>query len=241
MSGFDYDLFVIGAGSGGVRAARVAAGHGAKVAVAEEYRVGGTCVIRGCVPKKMLVYGSNFAESLHSAATYGWTIEGAKFDWTALRDFVNSDVDRLNRAYTSTLESNQVDRFFERAVVTGPNSVRLASGQEISARYILVAVGSWPVMPPVAGIEHCVTSNEMFHLPELPKRLAVMGAGYIALEFSGVFNALGSKVTLFNRSDAILRGYDEEVTGRLLAMAKAQGIEFRLGQPLQQVTKAGHR
>ncbi|MEY4472006.1 MAG: hypothetical protein RL671_310, partial [Pseudomonadota bacterium] len=141
MAGFDYDLFVIGAGSGGVRASRIAASHGAKVAVAEEFRVGGTCVIRGCVPKKLLVYASHFAHSLHDAPTYGWTIEGQTFDWAKLRDFVASDVDRLERAYTSTLDSNKVEHFHERATVAGPNTVRLASGREITAKVILIAVG----------------------------------------------------------------------------------------------------
>ena len=237
MPDYEYDLFIIGAGSGGVRAARVAAGHGANVAVAEEYRVGGTCVIRGCVPKKMLVYGANFAEELHAAANYGWTIEGARFDWGVLRDFVNRDVDRLEGLYTKTLESNAVHRFHERAVVEGPHTVRLASGRALRARHILIAVGGAPVRPDVPGIEHGVTSNEMFHLPELPKRLAVMGAGYIALEFAGVFNALGSKVSLFNRSGAILRGYDEEITARLLVMAAEQGIAFHLGRSLRKVEK----
>jgi glutathione reductase (NADPH) len=237
MADFDYDLFVIGAGSGGVRASRVAASHGARVAVAEEYRVGGTCVIRGCVPKKMLVYGSNFAESLHNAHNYGWTIDGASFDWPKLRDFVNKDVDRLEGLYTQTLDNNRVERFLERAIVTGPNTVRLSGGREVSAKYILVAVGSTPVIPDVPGIEHAVSSNEMFLLPELPRRLAVMGAGYIAIEFAGVFKALGSDVTLFNRSDKLLRGYDEEITGRLLQHAEAQGMNLRLGHALKQVTK----
>ena len=134
---FDYDLFIIGAGSGGVRASRIAAGHGAKVAVAEEHRIGGTCVIRGCVPKKLLVYGSHFAEELQDAAHYGWTVEGMRFDWPALRDTVLRDVDRLNAAYTNTLESHNVERFIERATITGPNSVKLASGREIKAKYIM--------------------------------------------------------------------------------------------------------
>lgn len=237
MAESDFDLFVIGAGSGGVRASRVAASYGAKVAIAEEHRVGGTCVIRGCVPKKMLVYGSGFAESLHSAANYGWTIEGARFDWPVLRDFVLKDVERLEGLYTQTLENNRVERFLERATIAGPNTVQLASGRQISARYILVAVGSWPTLPDVPGIGHALTSNEMFHLPELPRRLAVMGAGYIAMEFAGVFNALGSKVTLFNRSDAVLRGYDQEITARLLEHARAQGIELRLGHALQRIEK----
>lgn len=199
---FDYDLFVIGAGSGGVRASRIAASHGARVAVAEEYRVGGTCVIRGCVPKKLLVYGSHFAEELQDAANYGWTVEKMSFDWPTLRDAVLKDVDRLNTAYTSTLENNKVERFLERATVTGPNTVRLGgSGREISARYILVATGAWPVMPDFPGNEHCITSNEVFHLENLPKRVVISGAGYIAMEFAGIFNALGCHVTVVNRRD----------------------------------------
>ncbi|MEA3263536.1 MAG: glutathione-disulfide reductase [Pseudomonadota bacterium] len=237
MAEFDYDLFVIGAGSGGVRASRIAASHGAKVAVAEEFRVGGTCVIRGCVPKKLLVYASHFAHSLHDAPTYGWTLEGQSFDWNKLRDFVASDVDRLERAYTNTLDSNKVEHFHERATVAGPNTVRLASGREITAKIILIAVGAWPVLPDFAGVEHCITSNEVFHLPQLPKRVVIQGAGYIALEFAGVFNALGSQVTVVNRSDKILRGYDHDLTDRLLPILQARGIEFGFNRPIRQVEK----
>jgi len=237
MTDFDYDLFVIGAGSGGVRASRIAASHGARVAVAEEYRVGGTCVIRGCVPKKLLVYASHFAHSLHDASTYGWTLEGTRFDWARLRDFVAGDVDRLERAYTSTLDSNRVEHFHERAVVAGPNTVRLASGREISAKVILIAVGAWPVLPAIDGVEHCITSNEVFQLPELPRRVVIQGAGYIALEFAGVFNALGSQVTVVNRSDKILRGYDHDLTDRLLPILQARGIEFAFNHPIEKVSK----
>lgn len=237
MTDFDYDLFVIGAGSGGVRASRIAASHGARVAVAEEFRVGGTCVIRGCVPKKLLVYASHFAHSLHDAPTYGWTLGETSFDWAALRDFVASDVDRLERAYTNTLDSNKVEHFHERATVAGPNTVRLASGREITAKVILIAVGAWPVMPEIDGAEHCITSNEVFHLPELPKHIVIQGAGYIALEFAGVFNALGSRVTVVNRSDKILRGYDHDLTDRLLPILQARGIEFAFNHPIEQVTK----
>jgi len=234
---FDYDLFVIGAGSGGVRASRVAAAHGARVAVAEEYRIGGTCVIRGCVPKKLLVYGSHFAEELQDAAHYGWTVEGMSFDWATLRDTVLRDVDRLNAAYTTTLESNKVERFLERATIAGPNAVRLASGREITAKYILVAVGAWPVMPPFEGVEHCITSNEVFHLPELPRRIVIQGAGYIAMEFAGIFNALGCEVTVVNRSDQILRGYDEALRDRLLQITMARGIVYRFNCPIAKVEK----
>ncbi|MGV3511691.1 MAG: glutathione-disulfide reductase [Novosphingobium sp.] len=234
---FDYDLFVIGAGSGGVRASRIAASYGARVAVAEEYRVGGTCVIRGCVPKKLLVYGSHFAEELQDAANYGWTVEKMTFDWPTLRDAVLKDVDRLNTAYTNTLENNKVERFLERAEVAGPNTVRLASGKEISARYILIATGAWPVMPEFEGSEHCITSNEVFHLESLPKRVVISGAGYIAMEFAGIFNALGCHVTVVNRSETILRGYDESLRDRLLQITMARGIEYKFNCPFDRVEK----
>ncbi len=235
MTAFDYDLFVIGAGSGGVRAARIAAGHGARVAVAEEFRVGGTCVIRGCVPKKLLVYASSFAEELSHAGGFGWTLQGAAFDWTKLRDFVAGDVDRLERAYTQTLDNNRVEHFHERAMVTGPHGVRLAGGREISAAHILIAVGAWPVLPDFPGNELCITSNEVFGLAQLPRRVVVQGAGYIALEFAGIFNALGSSVTVVNRSDQILRSYDEDLRERLLAMTRARGIAYRFNNPIERV------
>jgi glutathione reductase (NADPH) len=234
---YDYDLFVIGAGSGGVRASRVAASHGARVAVAEEFRVGGTCVIRGCVPKKLLVYGSHFAEELQDAANYGWTVEKTTFDWPTLRDAVLRDVDRLNAAYTSTLETHRVERYLERAVITGPNSVRLASGREITAKHILVATGAWPVMPEFEGSEHCITSNEVFHLEALPRRVVIAGAGYIAMEFAGIFNALGSHVTVINRSETILRGYDQALRDRLLQITMARGIQYRFNCPFEKVLK----
>ena len=237
MAEFDFDLFVIGAGSGGVRAARIAASHGARVAVAEEYRVGGTCVIRGCVPKKLLVYASQFAEELGHAGGYGWSVEGARFDWAKLRDFVASDVDRLERAYTTTLDNNRVEHFHERAVVTGPHTVRLAGGREVSTAHILIAVGAWPVLPEFPGNEHCITSNEVFHLPALPKRVVVQGAGYIAMEFAGVFNALGCAVTVVNRSDAILRRYEASLSERLLAITEARGIAYRFSNPIERVEK----
>jgi len=234
---FEYDLFVIGAGSGGVRASRVAASHGARVAVAEEFRIGGTCVIRGCVPKKLLVYGSDFAHALDDAAQFGWTIGEMSFDWGTLREFVARDVDRLEKAYTTTLDNNKVDHFHERAVVVGPNAVRLASGREISAKCILVATGAWPVMPDFAGNEHCITSNEVFDLPALPRRVVIQGAGYIALEFAGIFNALGCQVTVVNRSDQILRGYDQSLRDRLLQITMARGIDYRFGSPIERVDK----
>lgn len=234
---YDYDLFVIGAGSGGVRASRVAASHGAKVAVAEEFRIGGTCVIRGCVPKKLLVYGSHFAEELQDASHYGWTIDNMHFDWVTLRDTVLRDVDRLETAYTNTLDSHKVEHIHERATIAGPHAVRLASGREISAKVILVATGAWPVMPEIDGVEHAITSNEVFHLPELPRRVLIQGAGYIAMEFAGIFNALGSHVTVVNRSDQILRGYDVSLRDRLLQITMARGIEYRFHCPVRRIEK----
>ena len=238
MSEFEYDLFTIGAGSGGVRASRVAAAHGAKVAVAEEYRVGGTCVIRGCVPKKMLVYASMFADDLGHPENYGWTIGEKSFDWATLRDFVQQDVTRLEGLYGKTLASHEVDVFDERATITGPNSVRLASGREITAKYILVATGGRPAMPDFPGVEHCISSNEIFHLEEQPACLMVAGGGYIAMEFAGIFNALGSEVTVVNRTDRILRAYDEQVVERMLHIAMGRGINFHMHTLIQKVEKS---
>lgn len=237
MADYDYDLFVIGAGSGGVRASRIAASHGARVAVAEEYRVGGTCVIRGCVPKKLLVYGSQFAEQLQDAQKYGWTLDGMSFDWPTLRDTVLRDVDRIEQAYTNTLDNNKVEIIHERATIAGPHRLTLASGREVTARYILVATGAWPVMPDFAGNAHCITSNEVFHLPELPQRVVIQGAGYIAMEFAGIFNALGSHVTVVNRSDVILRGYDQALRDRLVQITMKRGIEYKFLCPVERVDK----
>ncbi|MCT2558267.1 glutathione-disulfide reductase [Tsuneonella sp. YG55] len=224
---YDYDLFVIGAGSGGVRASRIAASHGAKVAVAEEHRVGGTCVIRGCVPKKMLVYGAHFAEDLEDAAAFGWTVENPKFDWVKLRDTVLADVDRLNGLYTQTLENHDVEVILDRAELTGPHEIRLGSGRTVTAKYILIATGARPHIPSCPGNELGITSNEAFHLDALPPRVLIAGGGYIANEFAGIFNEFGSKVTIINRSDKLLRGYDESLRDRLLQISVMKGIEFR--------------
>lgn len=237
MPDYDYDLFVIGAGSGGVRASRVAAAHGAKVAIAEEYRVGGTCVIRGCVPKKLLVYGAHFAEDLKDARRFGWNVPDCDFDWAVLRDNVLSEVDRLNGAYTNTLDSHGVEIVHERATVSGSNEVTLASGRTITAAKILIAVGARPLVPSCPGSEHGITSNEVFHLDALPKRVLIAGAGYIANEFAGIFNEFGSKVTLINRSDVILRGYDEQIRDRLLQISMTKGIDFRFHAEFRGIEK----
>ena len=234
---FDYDLFVIGAGSGGVRASRIAAGHGARVAIAEEYRVGGTCVIRGCVPKKLLVYGAHFAEDLNDAAMFGWDVPVKRFDWAVLRDNVAAEVNRLEGLYGNTLATNKVEAFYERATIAGPNRVRLASGREVSAGKILIAVGARPFMPDIPGIEHAISSNEVFLLEELPKRIVIVGGGYIANEFAGVFHQFGSHVTIVNRSDTILRGYDESMRDRLLQISITKGIDFKFKSSFDAIEK----
>ncbi|HEY0112685.1 MAG TPA: glutathione-disulfide reductase [Allosphingosinicella sp.] len=224
---YDYDLFVIGAGSGGVRAARVSAAHGARVAIAEEHKVGGTCVIRGCVPKKLLVYGSHFAEDLADARRFGWEVPECRFNWATLRDNVLAEVTRLEGAYSETLANHKVEIVKERAVVAGPHEIRLGSGRTVTSKIILIATGATPVVPSFPGSELGITSNEAFHLPELPKRVVIAGAGYIANEFAGIFHNLGSHVTLVNRSDVILRGYDEQIRDRLLTISMMKGIDFR--------------
>jgi glutathione reductase (NADPH) len=233
----DFDLFVIGAGSGGVRAARLAAAYGARVAIAEEHKVGGTCVIRGCVPKKLLVYGAHFAEDLDDAAMFGWDVPQKRFDWAVLRDNVLAEVCRLERAYTETLTNHQVTIFHERATLTGPNNLKLASGKEVTADKILIATGAWPVMPQMEGIDHAISSNEVFHLDKLPQRIVIAGGGYIANEFAGIFHQFGSHVTLVNRSDVILRGYDQQIVDRLLQISIRKGIEFRFNSTIEKVER----
>jgi glutathione reductase (NADPH) len=233
----DYDLFVIGAGSGGVRAARVAAAYGASVAIAEEHKVGGTCVIRGCVPKKLLVYGSHFAEDLDDAAMFGWDVPEKRFDWQVLRDNVLAEVSRLEGAYTETLNSHKVTIFRERAELTGPYSVRLTSGQELTADKILIATGARPVMPAIDGIEHAITSNEVFHLDKLPKRIIIAGGGYIANEFAGIFHQFGSQVTMVNRTDVMLRHYDQQIVDRLIQISLRKGIGFKFNATIDKIER----
>ena len=235
---YDYDLFVIGAGSGGVRAARIAAGHGAKVAIAEEYRVGGTCVIRGCVPKKLLVYGAHFAEDLEDAAKFGWEVKDKGFDWKKLRDNVADEVDRLEGLYRDTLKGNDVEIFDCRATLAGGHDIALGNGKTVSAKYILIAVGARPHVPDIEGCaDHAIVSNDVFKLDALPKRIAIAGGGYIANEFAGIFNEFGSTVTIVQRSDAILRGYDEQIRDRLLQISMVKGIRFLFNSKFKKVEK----
>lgn len=233
----DFDLFVIGAGSGGVRASRVAAAYGARVAIAEEHRIGGTCVIRGCVPKKLLVYGAHFAEDLDDAAMFGWNVPSKTFDWPVLRDNVLAEVSRLESAYTDTLTSHKVTIFHERASLIGPNSVRLGGGKEVSADKILIATGATPVMPPISGIEHAISSNEVFHLEALPSRIVIAGGGYIANEFAGIFREFGTHVTLINRSDVMLRHYDQQIVDRLIQISLRKGIDFEFNATIERIER----
>ncbi len=226
------DLFVIGAGSGGVRAARIAARHGARVMIAEEYRVGGTCVIRGCVPKKLLVYASRFADEFEDAAGYGWTVPKPSFDWATLIANKDLEIARLESAYVGALERAGVSIVRSRAILEDPHTVFLqASGERVRARHILIATGAAPHMgPPIAGIEHVISSNQAFHLEALPNRVLVQGGGYIAVEFAAIFNGLGAEVTLVYRGDNILRGFDDDLRAHLRSEMERRGIRIVTGR-----------
>jgi glutathione reductase (NADPH) len=237
---FDYDLFVIGAGSGGTRAARISAKHGARVAVAEEYRVGGTCVIRGCVPKKLFVYASKFAEEFEDAVGFGWSSEKVSFDWQKLLANKDKEIDRLNKAYIRGIESSGGHIIQERAVIKDRNTVRLASGREVTAKFILVATGATPFVPRhLPGHELAITSNEAFHLERLPKRIIIVGGGYIAVEFAGIFNGLGVETVLVYRGEQILRGFDMEVRNHVATEMKKKGIEIRAHADIAEIVRSG--
>lgn len=226
MSAFDYDLFVIGAGSGGVRAARIAANHGARVAVAEEYRVGGTCVIRGCVPKKLMVYAGRFHGEFEDAAGFGWTVGAPSFDWATLIANKDKEIDRLEKAYRANLERSKVTIIAERAVLLDAHTVKLASGRTVTAGKILIATGAWPHLPDMTGAELGITSNDAFHLKALPEAIAIVGGGFIALEFAGIFNGLGSKVTVAYRGEQILRGFDDDLRNDLADAMRKRGVDI---------------
>jgi glutathione reductase (NADPH) len=239
MSDFDVDLFVVGAGSGGVRAARIAANHGARVTIAEEYRVGGTCVIRGCVPKKLLVYASRFAEEFADAAGFGWTLQQPVFNWQTLIANKDMEIDRLERAYVANLERSKVNIVRSRAVLEDAHRVRLvATGEVIRAKHILIATGGWPSHgADIAGIEHVISSNEALDLKELPGRILIQGGGYIAVEFAGIFRGLGSEVTLVYRGDNILRGFDDDVREHLRGEMEKRGIRILTRKLVEAVEK----
>lgn len=238
---YDVDLFIIGAGSGGVRASRLAGQAGARVMIAEEDRIGGTCVVRGCIPKKFFVYASEYGQALQDMKGYGWTAENASFDWPTLRDNVAADVERLSRVYEANMHKTKVDIVQERAVLTGPNSVKLLkSGRTVTAERILIATGGRPIRPKdVPGQEHAIVSDDAFHLPALPKRMVILGGGYIACEFAHIFQGLGVAVTQIYRGAQILRGFDDDVRAHVQAEMIRTGIDLRCEENITAIEKRG--
>ena len=239
MSEFDYDLFVIGAGSGGVRCARVSAGYGARVAIAEEYRVGGTCVIRGCVPKKLFVYASHYSDHFEDAAGFGWSVGESSFDWPTLIANKDKEIDRLNGIYKTNLERSGVTLFMDRAVLEDAHTVRLVKeDRTITAKTILIACGATPFVPEIKGREYAITSNEAFHLENLPSHITIVGGGYIAVEFAGIFHGLGAHVCQLYRGPQILRGFDDDVRNGLADEMQKRGIDVRTNSNIAEIEKA---
>jgi glutathione reductase (NADPH) len=230
---FDYDLFVIGGGSGGVRAARVASQGGARVALAEESRYGGTCVIRGCVPKKLMVFASEYRAAMVEAQAYGWTVHAGGFDWDRFKTKLHAELDRLEGVYRGNLHKAGVETYHTRARLVDPHTVALADGTRLSAKHILIATGGWPVKPDLPGAEHAITSNEIFHLDDLPRSILIVGGGYIACEFAGILNGLGVQVTQFYRGAQILRGFDDEARGLVSDEMIASGVNLHLGTNIE--------
>jgi len=240
MSDYDYDLFVIGAGSGGVRAARMAAQTGARVGLAEEYRVGGTCVIRGCVPKKLFFYASALGDAIEDARGFGWSADNVRFDWPTLLKNKDAEIDRLNGIYLRNVQAAGVNLHMSRAVFEDAHTVRLvASDQTFTARHILVATGGWPFVPDIPGGEHGITSNEAFHLDALPKSAIIVGGGYIAVEFAGIFNGLGVETELHYRGPKILRGFDEDMRDALTEEMTKRGVKIVTGSDPKAIEKTG--
>jgi glutathione reductase (NADPH) len=241
MAEFDTDLFVIGGGSGGVRAARIAAGYGARVMIAEEYRMGGTCVIRGCVPKKLLVYASHFHQEFEDAVGFGWTVPQPTFDWATLIANKDKEIARLEAAYTTNVEKSGAKVLKTRAVLEDAHTLRLASGEAVRSKYVLIATGGAPNHgEAIPGIEHVISSNEAFHLPQLPRRIVIQGGGYIALEFACIFAGFGSDVTVIYRGDNILRGFDEDVRTHVRSEMEKAGITILTGCTVARVDKHAH-
>ena len=239
MEQFDYDLFVIGAGSGGVRASRIAASLGARVAVAESHRAGGTCVIRGCVPKKLLVYAAHFHEDFEDARGYGWTVPAATFSWPALIEAKNREIARLEAIYEKLLANAGVTLLHGHATLADAHTVEM-DGKRFTAKNILIATGGWPVKPAISGAEWGITSNETFELKEMPKRVLMVGGGYIAVEFAGIFKGLGCEVTLSYRGEEILRGFDDDVRKHLRSEIEAKGIKVLLGHQVAAIERHGN-
>ncbi|TWT13787.1 glutathione-disulfide reductase [Reyranella sp. CPCC 100927] len=239
MAGFDYDLFVIGAGSGGVRASRIAAGHGARVGICEDDLVGGTCVIRGCVPKKLLVYGSHVSEDIEDAAAYGWTIAHPSFNWATLRDNVQKEVMRLNGVYKNLLKGAKVDLVVGRGRLMDAHTIAVGE-RTVTADKILLATGARPWRPDIEGADLAIVSDDAFHLQELPKRVVIVGGGYIAVEFAGIFNGLGADVTMVVRRERVLRGFDEECRQAVQDGMIAKGVAFRTGAQITRLQRGGN-
>ncbi len=239
MAKFDYDLFVIGGGSGGVRAARISATHGARVAIAEEYRYGGTCVIRGCVPKKLLVYAAEYGHGFHDAAGFGWTVE-SKFDWPVLIANKDKEIGRLEGIYRKLLVNAGVETIDGRATLEDAHTI-LVAGRRVTAETILIATGGAPEKPGFPGGEFTISSNEAFHLAQLPREVMVLGGGYIACEFAGIFNGLGAKVTQLYRGEQILRGFDADVRNHLAAEIRKTGIDLQVGRTVRKIEKSAGR
>lgn len=240
MSDFDFDLFVIGGGSGGVRAARVAAGEaGAKVALAEEDRYGGTCVIRGCVPKKLMVFASEYADVVADAQSYGWGLKQGPFDWPGFRGKLNAELDRLEQVYRNLLKGSGVQTFDARATIDGPHTVKLSTGEVKSAKHILIATGGHPVRPDLPNADLGIVSDDIFNLEQLPKTLLIIGGGYIACEFAGIMNGLGVEVTQYYRGAQILRGFDDEARGLVAESMRERGIDLHVGTNIIEMTPAG--
>ncbi|MDP6183500.1 MAG: glutathione-disulfide reductase [Gammaproteobacteria bacterium] len=238
MADFDYDLFIIGAGSGGVRAARMSASLGANVAIAEDRSMGGTCVNVGCVPKKMLVYASHFNEECENAVGFGWSSEARRFDWNTLIANKNQEIHRLNGVYERLLRDAGARIFNGRACLVDQHTVTVAS-ETITAQNILVAVGGWPYVPDIPGKEHVITSNEAFFLPELPRRILIVGGGYIAVEFAGIFNGLGSEVTEIYRGPLFLRGFDDDAREFVAREVRKKGVDLRFQIDVSTIRKQG--
>jgi len=241
LAGFDFDLFVIGGGSGGVRAARLAAEAGARVGLAEEYRYGGTCVIRGCVPKKLLVYASSFADAFEDAEGFGWNGAKPTFDWPALIAAKDAEIARLEAVYHDNLKRAGVSLFRARATVTDPHCVRLATGAEYSTKHLLVATGARPFVPDIPGAELGITSNEMFGLPALPERMIIVGGGYVACEFAGIMGGLGTRVIQLYRGEQILRGFDDDLRDHVAGAMRDRGIVLEVGRDVLGIERDGER
>ncbi|WP_311886756.1 MULTISPECIES: glutathione-disulfide reductase [unclassified Pseudomonas] len=233
---YDFDLYVIGAGSGGVRAARFAAGFGAKVAVAESRYLGGTCVNVGCVPKKLLVYGAHFAEDFEQASGFGWSLGEANFDWATLIANKDREINRLNGIYRNLLVNSGVTLHEAHAKIVGPHEVEV-NGERYTAKNILIATGGWPQIPEIPGREHAIGSNEAFFLKELPKRVLVVGGGYIAVEFAGIFHGLGANTTLLYRGDLFLRGFDGSVRKHLQEELTKRGLDLQFNADIARIDK----